>query len=365
MTGAEVLLAEIGEQPGVLERIRGDGAIPELAARLAAEPPSLVRLAAHGSSDNAATYGVYAFGRLAGRTALRDSISMPVYDGVRWARAASSRSRSRSRRDARRRHLAAGDGRGGRTTVAITNGRARRSPARPRRSCRWERARSARSPPPRPTRPSSRCSRGWPRTRAAAGRRSTTRSARRSSWRARRSPALPAVVEPVAEALAWAERLMVTARGPEFATAREIALKLTELCRLGGVAMTATDLAHGPIAALDERFPVWISAARDGSLEAVREAVERIAAWAPRSSPPAPARPRSAPATRSSSARARPAALAAAVRAPGPALRRGARPRQAPRRRRPAQPAQGHARALTYPRLLHCPPSSTGRAPVL
>ena len=42
--------------------------------------------------------------------------------------------------------------------------------------------------------------------------------------------------------------------------------------------MTATDLAHGPIAALDERFPVWISAARDGSLEAVREAVERIAA---------------------------------------------------------------------------------------
>src|SRR6185503_11465811 len=83
MTGAEVLLAEIGEQPGVLERIRGDGSIVELAARLAAEPPTLVRLAAHGSSDNAATYGIYAFGRLAGRTALRDSISMPVYDGVR------------------------------------------------------------------------------------------------------------------------------------------------------------------------------------------------------------------------------------------------------------------------------------------
>ena len=177
---------------------------------------------------------------------------------------------------------------------------------------------------------------------------------------------LPAVVEPVAEALAWAERLMVTARGPEFATAREIALKLTELCRLGGVAMTATDLAHGPIAALDERFPVWISAARDGSLEAVREAVERIAASG---APIVAAGPRRGlargPPRDRAPARARPAALAAAVRAPGPAVRRGARPGQAPRRGRPAQPAQGHARALTYPRLLHCPPSSTGRAPVL
>ena len=81
----------------------------------------------------------------------------------------------------------------------------------------------------------------------------------------------------MAAALAWAERLMVTARGPEFATAREIALKLTEAVPARRGRMTATDLAHGPIAAIDERFPVWISAARDGSLAAVREAVERFA----------------------------------------------------------------------------------------
>ena len=279
MTGAEVLLAEIGEQPGVLERIRGDGAIPELAARLAAEPSSLVRLAAHGSSDNAATYGIYAFGRLAGRTALRDSISLPVYDGVRLGargELAIALSQSGETPDVVTWLQAMGEA--GATTVAITN-----VPGSPL-------ARAA----------SAVVSLGAGEERSVAATKTYTAElavlVRLAAHAGGRGAALddalgatielageliaslPAVVDPVAEALAWAERLMVTARGPEFATAREIALKLTELCRLGGVAMTATDLAHGPIAALDERFPVWISAARDGSLEAVREAVERIAA---------------------------------------------------------------------------------------
>src|SRR5438067_2325136 len=36
-------------------------------------------MVAHGTSDNAATYGVYAFGLLPAWTALRDSISLTVY----------------------------------------------------------------------------------------------------------------------------------------------------------------------------------------------------------------------------------------------------------------------------------------------
>src|SRR4051812_40403825 len=82
MTGADVLLAEIDEQPSVLDRLRADTAIAGLGARLAAAPPRIVRLAAHGTSDNAATYGVYAFARLAGWTAIRDSISLPVYEHI-------------------------------------------------------------------------------------------------------------------------------------------------------------------------------------------------------------------------------------------------------------------------------------------
>ena len=42
----------------------------------------LVRMVGHGSSDNAASYGVYAFGLLSGWTAFRDSISLSVYYGA-------------------------------------------------------------------------------------------------------------------------------------------------------------------------------------------------------------------------------------------------------------------------------------------
>ena len=41
-----------------------------------------IRMVGHGSSDNAASYGVYAFGLLPGWTALRDSISLTVYYGA-------------------------------------------------------------------------------------------------------------------------------------------------------------------------------------------------------------------------------------------------------------------------------------------
>ena len=49
----------------------------------AAHRHGLVRMVGHGSSDNAASYGVYAFGLLAGLTALRDSISLTVYYGAK------------------------------------------------------------------------------------------------------------------------------------------------------------------------------------------------------------------------------------------------------------------------------------------
>src|SRR5262245_36246403 len=41
-----------------------------------------VRMAGHGSSDNAASYGVYAFGLQPHWTAFRDSISLTVYYGA-------------------------------------------------------------------------------------------------------------------------------------------------------------------------------------------------------------------------------------------------------------------------------------------
>src|SRR5439155_108140 len=78
-----VLLSEIREQPAALERLLEHA--PEydaVAAEANRRGTSLVRIVGHGSSDNAASFGIYAFGLLPGWTALRDSISLSVYYGA-------------------------------------------------------------------------------------------------------------------------------------------------------------------------------------------------------------------------------------------------------------------------------------------
>jgi glucosamine--fructose-6-phosphate aminotransferase (isomerizing) len=91
-------------------------------------------------------------------------------------------------------------------------------------------------------------------------------------------PRLEPRLAELAMAFAFVGRMFVIGRGPEFATAREISLKLMETCRVAAEALTATDLAHGPVAAVDALFPIWAIASRDGNLGAVLEAVARAQA---------------------------------------------------------------------------------------
>ena len=113
------------------------------------------------------------------------------------------------------------------------------------------------------------------RVRASASRRRCARSRRR--WRAL-IPELRERITSVAVSFAFAGRMFVIGRGAEYATAREIALKLLETCRVAAEPLTATDLAHGPVAALDPLFPVWAIASDDETLPAVLEAAERARA---------------------------------------------------------------------------------------
>src|SRR2546430_6149311 len=73
-------LAEIREQPrallGLLEHERE---FARVAAAARDRSATLVRIVGHGSSDNAASYGIYAFGLLPRWTALRDSITLTAY----------------------------------------------------------------------------------------------------------------------------------------------------------------------------------------------------------------------------------------------------------------------------------------------
>jgi glutamine---fructose-6-phosphate transaminase (isomerizing) len=81
-----------------------------------------------------------------------------------------------------------------------------------------------------------------------------------------------------ARLLLFAGRMFAIGRGVEFATAREVALKLTETCRIAAEPLTTTDLSHGPVAALDALFPVWAVATEDPCLPTVLEATDRARA---------------------------------------------------------------------------------------
>jgi glucosamine--fructose-6-phosphate aminotransferase (isomerizing) len=60
----------------------------------------------------------------------------------------------------------------------------------------------------------------------------------------------------IANDLAKASAVYVAARGPGLGSAREIALKLSEILRLPSIGLSAAELQHGPRAALSSRTPV-------------------------------------------------------------------------------------------------------------
>ena len=273
----ERFLAEIREQPrairALLEHEAEIAAVAEAARRCGS---GIVRMVGHGSSDNAASYGVYAFGLLPRWTALRDSITLTVHYGSDISMAGS---------------IAIGLSQSGQTpdvvayierarahdalTVAVTN------------DVDSELARAAEAVVPLAAGPETAvaATKTYLNQLAAlvllaahaAGRGARFSAALRDAADRLEEifPALERRLPSVALPFAYVGRMFVIGRGSEFATAREIALKLLETCRIAAEPLTATDLAHGPVAALDPLFPVWTIASRDQTLPAVLEAAER------------------------------------------------------------------------------------------
>src|SRR6185503_2079045 len=68
--------------------------------------------------------------------------------------------------------------------------------------------------------------------------------------------ALEPAIEAMAAEQAQADRLLVIARGYEYATAREWALKLKELAQVFADPYSAADFEHGPLALLEPGVPV-------------------------------------------------------------------------------------------------------------
>lgn len=84
-------------------------------------------------------------------------------------------------------------------------------------------------------------------------------------------------LEAIAARFAEAERLVVTARGYSYATAREAALKLMETSYVSAQAFSGADLLHGPLAMVDASVPVIAIASPGRGGEALVPVLERLA----------------------------------------------------------------------------------------
>jgi glucosamine--fructose-6-phosphate aminotransferase (isomerizing) len=276
----DVFLSEIRAQPAALRRLlEHEREFAAVAARAVASSSELVRMVGHGSSDNAASYGVYAFGLLPGWTALRDSISLSVYYGAEVdVRACTVLGLSQSGQTPDVLDYVERARRRGAFTVALTNDSAS------------ELAEAAEAVLPLEAGPERAvaATKTYLNTVAALALLAGYAAGRGPELAEgiRRTAALLEELLPVLErrtselavSLAFVGRMFAIGRGPEFATAREISLKLLETCRVAAGPLTATDLLHGPVAAIDSLFPVWTIASADEALPAVREAAARARA---------------------------------------------------------------------------------------
>lgn len=284
--GAQQLLAEIREQPAAWRRLlEHERELADIGRRLADGAPSLVRIVAHGTSNHASLYATYALRLLCGWTVVRDSMSLPLAYGAPSAapgEVAIGLSQSGQTRDVvawLERARAAGA-----TTVAVTNERDSALAGHATEVVLMH-AGTERSVAATKTYTCMLAALALIGAHAAGPQRGAELSAALRETADRAEAALPGLerdVEAVAAALARVERLYAVARGVELATAAETALKVTEVAYVSATGMTATEMAHGPVAALDGALPVWAVASDEATLPSVAEAVARArAAGAP------------------------------------------------------------------------------------
>lgn len=272
-----VFLEEIREQPDALLRLlEQEDEFAKVASLIRERGAKTIRMVGHGSSDNAASYGVYAFGLLPAWTALRDSISLTVYYGAELdMTGCTTLALSQSGRTPDVVQYVDRARQSGALTVAITNDPSSELAATAEAvlplCAGAERAVAATK-----TYVNQVAALGLLAAHTAGdGRRFAGELRATAELMAELIPDLERRITHVAIPFAFAGRMFVIGRGVEFATAREIALKLLETCRVAAEPLTATDLAHGPVAALDPLFPVWTIASRDETLPAVLDAATR------------------------------------------------------------------------------------------
>lgn len=255
-----LMASEIAEQPAVFDRLLSDGRadIAAVAKRVAERGPRFVLLAARGTSDHAALYAKYLVEVRMGLPAGLVSLSTLTLYGARpdlrdvlfvaISQSGASPDLVDSTALARR---------GGALTVAVTNEPESRLAAvaeltvdlmaGPERAVAATKTYTAE------------LLASYLLVESVLGR-PTTEAARLPELAER---TLGIDVDAVASRYRFADRLVTTARGYCYPTAREAALKLMETCYISAQAFSGADLLHGPLAMIDQVVPV-IAVVPDG-----------------------------------------------------------------------------------------------------
>ena len=273
-TPGALMAAEIAEQPAALQRLLDEGLtqVREVAGALAERRPRFVLLAARGTSDHAALYAKYLIEitlglpvGLASPSTLTTYQAAPDLTDVLWV-AISQSGGSPDLVDS-----TAAARRCGALTLAVTNAPGSALAG----ACELNVDVRAGA------------------ERAVAATKSYTNELLAlyllaELWGGRDAQAALAVPElaqeivgrgsgvEVAPRYRFVERMVLTARGYAYATAREAALKMMETSYLSAHAFSGADLMHGPLAMIDEDRPVIAVAPSGAGGRALAPVLDRL-----------------------------------------------------------------------------------------
>ena len=271
-----LMAAEMAEQPAVLRRILTEGAGPirEVAKRIAARNPRFVLLTGRGTSDNAALYAKYLLEILLGRPCGLTSMSTTTAYAARpdltdcLVIAVSQSGGSPDLVSSTTAARAAGA-----VTLAVTN-----NPGSPLAGAAEFHLDVLAGP-----------ERALPATKTYTAELLTLYlfvESLRGGDGVAAAAALPDLAERVlgrqeevrrlAARYRFAERMVLTSRGYGYPTAREAALKLMETSYIPALAYSGADLLHGPLAMVDNVFPVIAIVTEGRGGQALQPVLDRL-----------------------------------------------------------------------------------------
>lgn len=271
-----LMLAEIEQQPVVIERTihREFRKIQRFAAVLKKNPPRLIVLVARGSSDNAALFGRYL---LELTTGIPVSLAAPavhtLYKAKLKLRDALVIGISQSGEGADINLTLENSKRCGATTLAITN-EAASSMAQLCDETFLIHAGRERSVAATKTYSGQLLI--FHLLAAALSGNKQLAEAERLPDMARSSLLLRDQIEEMVERYAFMEQCVVVGRGLNYANAFEFAIKLMETCYVVAERFSGADFQHGPIAMVDQGFPIFVFAPPGPTLSGMKDLIERL-----------------------------------------------------------------------------------------